>query len=183
MTTACNICQKPFAPQRMGQVVCGYACAKKVPAMARKTAAKAIRARKEAVKSRSEWLKEAQQAFNAWIRARDAGEGCVSCGYHWHGNFAGNLGMRKANAGHYLSTAARPELRFHEHNCNLQCEQCNTYLSGNLIPYRAELIRRIGLPAVESLEGPHVSLKLTVDDLKAIKADYRARLKAMQQTA
>jgi hypothetical protein len=90
--------------------------------------------------------------------------------------------LRKANAGHYLSTAARPELRFHEHNVWRQCEQCNTYLSGNLIPYRANLIQRIGLPAVEALEGPHPAAKWTIDDLKAIKADYRDRLKEIGES-
>jgi hypothetical protein len=87
---------------------------------------------------------------------------------------------RKANAGHYLSTGARPELRFEPLNVHLQCEQCNTYLSGNLINYRVGLIQRIGLAEVERLEGPHPPAKLTIEDLRAIRDDYRRKLKEMQ---
>jgi hypothetical protein len=63
-----------------------------------------------------------------------------------------------------------------------QCEPCNTHLSGNLIPYRDELIRRIGRQALERLEGPHPPKHYSADDLKAITADYRARLKALKAT-
>ena len=136
----------------------------------KKAASRAIKARKEAAKPRSKWLQEAQTAFNAWIRARDAGKGCISCGTH----------QGKENAGHYRSTQAAPELRLTEENVHLQCERCNTYLSGNLIEYRKALIHRIGLERVEWLEGPHEPKKYTVDDLWAIRDDYRARLKTLQ---
>jgi hypothetical protein len=81
------------------------------------------------------------------------------------------------HAGHYLSTGARPELRFDEQNLHKQCSACNTHLSGNLVLYRAELIRRIGLDEVERLEGPQDPKKYTIDELKAIRDDYRKRLK------
>jgi Bacteriophage Lambda NinG protein len=45
--------------------------------------------------------------------------------------------------------------------------------------YRAELIRRIGLHEVERLEGPHETRKWTIEELKAIKAEYRAKAKAL----
>ena len=115
-------------------------------------------------------MQEAQQAFNAWIRARDAGKGCISCGTH----------NGKANAGHYLSTGARPELRFDPYNCHKQCAPCNAHLHGNLVLYRMELIKRIGLIRVLRLEGPHPTAKLTIEDLRAIRDDYRRKLKEMQ---
>jgi hypothetical protein len=163
----CRVCSKPFEPARPLQSVCSLRCAKQVPKAARKVERERTKARKEAAKPRSKWLQEAQQAFNAWIRSRDAGLGCISCGTH----------VGKANAGHYLSTGARPELRFNERNVHLQCERCNTYLHGNLIAYRINLIDRIGLAAVEILEGPHPAQKWTVDELKDIKAIYREKLK------
>ena len=135
----------------------------------KKAASRAIKARKEAAKPRSKWLEEAQVAFNAWIRARDAGKGCVSCWTH----------NGKANAGHYLSIGARPELRFEPDNVHLQCERCNTYLHGNLIHYRQELIQRMGIDRVEWLEGPHDPKKYTIDDLREIRDHYRAELKAI----
>ena len=161
--TACKVCSREFTPKRPLQSVCGLVCAKKVPAKARKT-------RQEALKTRSQWLREAQAQFNAWIRARDSGLGCISCGTH----------NGKANAGHYRSTQACPELRLCDENVHLQCERCNTYLSGNLIEYRKALIHRIGAERVEWLEGPHEAKKYAIDDLKAIKQTYRDKLRVLQ---
>jgi hypothetical protein len=79
-----------------------------------------------------------------------------------------------------LSTGARPELRFDENNVHRQCEPCNTSLGGNLILYRLELIRRIGQTEVDRLEGPHEPKRYRADDLKAITATYRAKLKAIK---
>jgi len=160
--TTCKVCSREFTPKRPLQSVCGLVCAKKVPAKARKQ-------RQEALKTRSQWLQEAQQAFNAWIRARDSGLGCISCGTQ----------SGKANAGHYRSTQACPELRLCDENVHLQCERCNTYLSGNLIEYRKALIHRIGAERVEWLEGPHEPKKYTIDDLKAIRTEYRQRIKSL----
>jgi uncharacterized protein YecT (DUF1311 family) len=159
----CQICGKPFNRQRMGQKVCGYRCAAKVPSRANK-------ARKDALKSRSQWMKEAQTAFNAWIRARDAKLPCISCGRDHEGQW---------HAGHYLSTGARPELRFDPANVHKQCQPCNTHLHGNLVLYRAELIRRVGLAEVERLEGPGHTQKYTVDDLRRIRDEYRAKTKGL----
>jgi 5-methylcytosine-specific restriction endonuclease McrA len=126
---------------------------------------------KEALKSRSDHLKDAQTAFNAFIRARDAHLPCISCGRD-NGS--------KVNAGHYLSVGSHPELRFNEDNCHKQCEHCNTYKSGNQAEYRPRLIDRIGLARVETLEGPQSPAKYTIDDLKALKATYKAKLKELR---
>lgn len=167
--STCTVCAREFAPRLPLQRVCGLPCAKRVPKIARKAERQRDTARREAIKPRSKWLQEAQASFNAWIRARDAGKGCISCGTH----------NGKANAGHYLSVGARPELRFNEANAALQCERCNTYLHGNLIAYRIALIERIGNGVVDWLEGPHLPAKWTIDELRAIRDDYRRRLKEM----
>lgn len=146
--------------------------AKRADAKAARMAAKveraSIKARKEAIKSRADWAREAQTAFNAFIRARDDGLPCISCGRHHQGQW---------HAGHYLSTGARPELRYTESNVHRQCAPCNTHLSGNAVLYRIGLIERIGLEAVEWLEGPHELPKWTPDDYKAIRDNYRQKLK------
>lgn len=145
----------------------------------RKRGQKAIESRRRAekregmakLKSRSDWLREAQIAFNAYIRERDKGRACVSCG---------QATGCKMNAGHYRSVGSSPATRFEELNCWLQCEKCNSYLSGNQIEYRKELLRRIGPERLEWLEGPHEVKKYTVDQLKQIKANYSAKLKALK---
>lgn len=122
-----------------------------------------LRKRKESIKSKSEWLREAQAAFNRWVRLRDHNEPCISCQRHHQGQY---------HAGHYLTVGANPELRFDELNVWKQCSACNNYLSGNLINYRINLLAKIGQEGIDYLEGPHQPKKYTIDDIKAIKAHY-----------
>lgn len=167
----CEVCERVFVPDRMGQLVCRPACAMARVRNAKKAERESVRARKEAIKSKADWAREAQTAFNAWIRARDEGLPCISCGRHHQGQW---------HAGHYLSTGARPELRYTESNVHRQCAPCNTHLSGNAVLYRIGLINRIGADAVEWLEGPHELPKWTADDYRAIRDTYRQKLKEMK---
>jgi hypothetical protein len=168
----CKTCWKSFSPERDGQKVCGDLCAELFgKAQSEKQERKSDRARKDAIKTRSDYLKEAQIEFNRYIRARDANLSCISCGR--------NSGA-KINAGHFLSVGSNPQLRFNEKNCHLQCEHCNTYLSGNIHQYRPRLVEKIGLQAVEALESDQAIRKWTIDELKAIKALYRAKLKELK---
>ena len=168
----CEVCERVFVPDRMGQLVCRPACAMARVRQAKKAERESVRARKEAIKSKADWAREAQTAFNAWIRARDEGLPCISCGRHHQGQW---------HAGHYLSTGARPELRYTESNVHRQCAPCNTHLSGNAVLYRIGLINRIGSDAVEWLEGPHPLPKWTPEELRAIRDTYRAKLKDIQK--
>lgn len=177
-------CGAKFTPMQLGQKVCGWQCGlaiAKEPAnqqVARKAIAqrdrREIQVRKEKLKSRGDYVREAQQAFNAWVRLRDADQPCISCGRHHQGKY---------DAGHYRTTAACPELRFDPLNVHKQCSPCNTQLSGNIVEYRLELIRRIGQERVDWIEGPHEAKRYTIDDLKAIKAEYRAKIKALMEAA
>jgi hypothetical protein len=156
------------------QIACSPLCAIQIVKAAKEKAErKETRRRREKLKTRAQWQKEAQQAFNAYIRERDSGKPCVSCGRHHEGQW---------HAGHYLSTGARPELRFDEANCHKQCQPCNTHLSGNIVRYRAQLIHRIGAAELERLEGPQVQVKCTSDDLKAIRDEYRAKTRGIRAT-
>lgn len=114
--------------------------------------------------------REAQKAFNAFIRQRDSEYSCISCG---------RSSGAKINAGHYKSVGSTPELRFEELNCHLQCEHCNSFLSGNIENYRINLIKKIGLDKVEWLEGPHEPKKYTCEDLKEIELKYKQKLKEL----
>ena len=169
---SCEVCERVFVPARIGQVVCRPACAMARVRQAKKAERASIKARKEAIKTIPALIREAQIAFNAWIRARDEGLPCISCGRHHQGQW---------HAGHYLSTGARPELRYTESNVHRQCAPCNTHLSGNAVLYRIGLINRIGSDAVEWLEGPHPLPKWTPDELRAIRDTYRAKLKDIQK--
>ena len=178
----CKSCRAKFQPVRPMQSVCSTSCAinlaeRKAHESAKKAAAedrKRTRAALVKLKSRAQLVKEAQTAFNAWVRARDAHLPCVSCDKPptWQGQW---------HASHFFSTAARPDLRLDPANVHKSCSVCNNHLSGNLIPYRAELIRRIGQAEVDRLEGPPNPDKLTRDELIAIRATYLAKTLAKRK--
>lgn len=73
-------------------------------------------------------------------------------------------------------------MRFNPENCHAQCSQCNNYLSGNLVAYRAELINRIGLEEVVRLETTTGPAKHTRDDLMAIKAGYQCAVRELRRS-
>ena len=75
----CAHCQTPFNPQRMGQRVCGPLCASRYVKAAKKAEAVQTRERKAALKTIPQLIKEAQHAFNAYIRQRDEGKDCICC--------------------------------------------------------------------------------------------------------
>ena len=180
-------CAETFVPQRLGQKVCSPACAIAVAPnnhdRARKAIAqrerKEIKERKARLKSRGDYLREAQQAFNEFIRWRDrvAGHPCISSGrpLDWAGN--------AVDAGHYRSVGSAPHMRFDERNCHAQSKQDNRYLSGNAVDYRIGLIARIGLDAVKALERDQEPRRYTIDDLKDIAAHYRAKVRELKRTA
>lgn len=173
----CKNCKCKFEPQYSSvQPVCSIACAiedtnKKSKIKASKDWRVEKKKRKEKLKTNSDYLNELQVIFNKWIRLRDQGINCISC----------NKPAKKENAGHYRSVGGNPELRFEPLNNNLQCEYCNTYLHGNLIDYRINLIKKIGLEKVELLEGPHKPKKYTIDELKGLKVFYRLKIKQLEK--
>jgi hypothetical protein len=182
-------CGQRFKPTISTQKVCSVACAIAISkdSKLQKVAAKAItkqarqdlQERRERLKTKGEHLREAQTAFNAYIRERDrlAGYACISSGrpLDWNGN--------AVDAGHYRSTGAAPHLRFDENNCHAQSKHDNRYLSGNVAEYRLGLIQRIGLAAVEALEADQAPRRYTIEDLQAIKALYRQKLRDLKRAA
>lgn len=187
----CTVCREWFHPVRAEQYVCSYECAC-VHGKAANDAAKADKQRKEkkrrleeekadrqrqverriAVKPLSYFIKQAQHAFNEFIRYRDRDLPCISCGRHHDGQY---------HAGHFRTTGASPELRFDEDNCHKQCSACNNHLSGNLTAYRPALIAKIGQARFDALMGPHALPKWTRDDYIRIRDEYRAKLRDLKK--
>lgn len=162
----------------MAHIACSPACAIELANVAREKKAKAdYKARKEAVKTRSDWMKEAQVAFNAFVRARDAGKPCICCGKPLELDAVGG----GFDCGHYRSVGSAPHLRFNENNAHGQRKQCNRYGAGRAVDYRIGLIARMGLQAVEALEADQEPRKWSIDELKAIKAHYKAKLKQLRE--
>lgn len=169
----CKVCSEPFESYRPLQKVCSWECAKEIAKVAVEKIEKAnIKVLKEKLKTRNEWLKEAQTAFNAFIRMRDIEQPCISCGRHHTGQY---------HAGHYISVGARPNLRFNEQNCHKQCQPCNTHLSGNIVLYRKSLISKVGLEEVDRLESANTPAKWTIEEIKEIRKSYLAKTKALKK--
>jgi len=166
----CKFCRIEFTPTKPLQQVCGFECALELVKNKRiKTVKKEVKETKLKLKSRSDWLKDTQVVFNKYIRLRDQDDGCISCGsksaYAYH-------------AGHYRSIGSAGHLRFNELNCHRQCSACNTHLSGNLIRYRLGLIRKIGIQFVEALEHDNNTVKWSIEEIKLLKAQFSAKIKA-----
>ena len=185
----CKVCRQPFEPRPPRALVCSEDCAgafavskrlkeeRRAEKAAQALERKDTKARKERLKTRRAWEREAQASFNAFIRARDADKPCICCGQPLS---AGEVGGH-FDAGHYRSTGSAPHLRFHEHNANAQRKQCNRWGAGRAVDYRLGLIERIGLEAVEALEADQQARKYTVDELKAIRDEYRAKARELKR--
>ena len=174
----CRYCKQPFTPILPMQVVCGIECAKAIAKSKREKVEKANdRQKREQLKTRSQWMKEAQIAFNAYIRARDANKPCICCGADLVAEAVGG----GFDCGHYRSVGSAPHLRFDERNANGQRKQCNRYGAGRAVDYRIGLIARIGLQAVDALEADQTPRHYTIDDLKAIKAEYVKKTKELRE--
>lgn len=174
----CKACAQAFAPARPMQAVCSPRCATRV-VRAKKAAERASdKARREKIKTRAQWMAEAQAAFNAFVRARDAGLPCICCG----GISAGWTRGGEWDAGHYRSRGAAPHLRFDERNVHAQLKQCNRR-AWDVAAYRANLIERIGLAEVEALEADNRIRKFTIADLKSIRDEYRQKLRIRENGA
>lgn len=172
----CKICARPFQQMTSLHVCCNSLCASRYAQQKREAKEKKDwsaekKVIKDKLKTRTDWLNEVQVVFNEFIRLRDKGLPCISCG---------NNNEVKWNAGHYRSVGGNPELRFNELNVYKQCEYCNTYLHGNLIEYRKGLIKKIGAEQVEILEGPQTPKHYSIRELIELKVIYKDKIKNLK---
>lgn len=175
----CKCCPEKFIPRNSLQTVCSPKCAiqlaNQLSERKQKRQEKAerddLRARREKLKTKSDWAKEAQVAVNRYIFWRDFGRPCIACGRQL------NYGVRggAVDASHYRSRGAAPWLRFNVFNNNAGCVHCNRDLSGNLIPYRINLIEKFGLHRVERIEHDNTVRKFDIEYLKRVKSIFTRR--------
>ena len=172
----CKQCGSSFTPARPMQNVCSPICARRLVNAAKKEEAERTKSRKAAIKRIPDLIKEAQHAFNAYIRARDCSLPCICCGQALTQEAVGG----GYDCGHYRSTGSASHLRFHEDNAHAQRKVCNRYGAGRAVDYRIGLIARIGLGRVEALESNCVPHKWQRDELIEIKETYKRKLKELQ---
>ena len=169
----CKNCKEKFIPIRFNMKYCTeVACLKAFSEEIKQKTWKETKTRmKTELKTTQDWLKEAQTIFNQYIRLRDNGLWCISCG----------LPPKKKNAGHYYSQGGHSNVRFNEDNVHLQCEHCNTYLSGNLLNYQIGIEKRIGAEKLIELQGKaHIEKKWSIDEIKEIIRVYKNKVRQLQ---
>jgi hypothetical protein len=137
------------------------------------------RQRREALKTIADLIAEAQVEFNAFIRARDAGQPCICCGKPFEPDRPGG----SVDAGHFRSRGSAPHLRFNEDNCFAQRKNCNRPGGTTYAAFRAGVLTRIGEERLAAVEANHEVHKWTRDELVAIKTTYRSKLKELKRTA
>lgn len=174
----CAVCREAFVPFKPMQKVCGHPCAIKSAELVRLKAA-AKREQEERAKTRAQlldlkplhyWAKRAEKHCNAFIRTRDAGDPCISCGTYdapeWH-------------AGHCYTVAARPDIRYHEDNIHLQCGSCNTYKGGMVGEYKKRVVTKIGQERFDALAYVNPAFKKTREYYQAVEAEFKLKLKQL----
>lgn len=178
----CKVCEGTYQRLRPMQKVCSPVCAlthtrelvKKKAEREAKAERKADKAKLDAMRTKPQLTKLAQTAFNAFIRARDAGKPCISCGTTL------SKEPNTYDAGHYRSVGSAPHMRFVEDNCHGQCKHCNNYLAGNHVEYRKGLVARIGLRSVELIEADTILRKYSHEGLIEVARHYRAEARRIR---
>lgn len=163
----CVVCKESYQPHQTLQRVCSPKCGLAFAVGKREKKERATtREMKRVLRQtdRAYWIKKAQTVFNAWIRERDAGLPCISCGKHHSGQY---------HAGHYRTVASCSALRFCEMQVWKQCAPCNLYKSGDIINYRKNLIKKIGIENVEKIENYNESKRWSIQELKSIVDKYK----------
>jgi hypothetical protein len=179
----CRHCRAEFTPVRPLQVACGVECAKVIgQKVAAKKAAEqahrersADRAKLESMKRLPQLIAAAQDAFNKFIRTRDRDQVCFVCERPFDQNIPG----RAMHAGHVRSRGAAGHLRFNEDNCHGECEGCNGPHGAKPHEIEAGAIRRIGQERYDALKNDNTPKKWLKDEVRAIKAIYSAKRRAL----
>lgn len=180
----CRTCGEQFESKLIGKVCCSVECAiayikkreeakrKQDEAAAKRKERAYIKARKHQLKTVSEVANEVQKYCNRYIKLRDWGKPCISCGTPFKDNF---------HACHYVPRGRSSKLRFEPDNIHGGCVKCNTYDSGNLRGYRIGLIERIGETRVIELETDHEIKRWTKEELYELKEHFKKLIKNLEE--
>lgn len=129
-------------------------------------------------KSISYLIKNTVNICHSFIRLRDKGKPCISCGEPWHSSF---------QAGHFYKAENYSTLKFNELNINGQCQGCNLYQNGNESKYRTGFIKRYSKGLLDLLDSKALidkktSFKWDREKLKNIQSKYKQKIKDLENT-
>jgi len=189
----CPVCNSLFVPWLSTQHVCGnYKCAlewnrRQEERYQHRQERKRLRSQIHPKKKEwGDYNREAQNAFNRYIRIRDEGLPCHACGIQLNDNDPNKSG-EFVDASHFRSRARAAQLRFNTFNCVTCCWHCNRTLSGNIQNLRKGLISRFGLSIVIRLECDNqfhhhsISYLIRIIDIFTRRADHLLKLRARKE--
>ena len=143
----CVICHESFTPQYTSlQKACSPKCASDFGILKeakKKADLNKVKNEKFTTESLSKLMHSTKILVHSYIRERDKGKSCISCGAEWQTRF---------QAGHRYDVKQHNGIRFDLENIHGQCEQCNTYKEGNYAEYHLRLPNRIGIESYQKLE-------------------------------
>jgi len=124
--------------------------------------------------------KKAWRYFSKYIRLRDALKTtgdihyckCFTCGRIEP--------IKKMDAGHFVSRRFNSTL-FDERNVHSQCTYCNTFLGGDQLGYRRQLIKFYGEGIDIELEDKATETKkYTIPELKELIEELKEKIKVLE---
>lgn len=116
---------------------------------------------------------DAQKVFNEYIRKRDEGKPCISCGQ-----------FKPIQAGHFYAVGGYDAMRYNEDNVHGECVGCNCFSESHLILYGLNLEYRIGFERVQRLHELAKDYKIngnkwTKAEILEITEKYKQKLKEL----
>ena len=180
----CKVCKSPFEPFSSLAVACSQKCAlihvqnenDKKAAKVKKESRQWVKVQRERLKSNAQRLNDLQVLVNRYVRQRDSGKPCISCGKP-------DDGSHQRHASHFRSVGACSSLRFNTLNIHASCAQCNSHRSGNILEYRIGLANRFGPELIDRLECAPVSKRYDREWIERAKKSFRNRLKTYLKAA
>lgn len=129
------------------------------------------------VKGLGHWIKETQKVVNQYVRLRDKGKPCISCGIYESEMKSTALTGGVFDAGHFRTTGAFPELRFDLRNINGQCRSCNSFNGGRVREQEEGIVNRHGQDRLDWLLSYHKPKHYTIEHLARMRAVLRKRMR------
>lgn len=111
------------------------------------------------------------KAFSEYVRRRDEGKGCVTCGksYEW----------KVLQAGHFIG-GRNNSILFDERGVWGQCYICNIVKKGSGPEYYKFMLSQFGQDVIDDLiRISHETKKFTHEELQAMREDYKERIKLL----
>jgi len=127
-------------------------------------------------KTTGQLIKQLQPIFNAYIRERDKGQPCISCG-------AKNV---EFDAGHFYAKSGYSGLRFDPDNTHAECRKCNRFDESHLIGYADNLKKKLGAKKYNALklkaqEYKENGVKWSRGELRELIDIYKEKLAQLKQ--